>query len=72
VIGDEFGMEYLAILLFWSLILALILWLIYTLINNNLNTKPNCRKNKSQNINELHYRRGEKAQKENANNKSKH
>jgi len=65
MIGDEFGMEYLAFFVFWILILALILWLIYTLINNNLNTKSNCRRNKSQKINELHYRRGKKTQKEN-------
>jgi len=69
MIGDEFGMEYLAILVFWSLILALVLWLIYTLINNNLNTKSNCRRNKSKKKNKFHYRRGEKIQKENANKK---
>ena len=58
-------MENLAILVFWSLILALILWLIYTVINNNLNIKTNFRKNKSQKTSEFHYNRGEEIQKEN-------
>ena len=63
MIGDEFGMEYLAILVFWSLILALILWLIYTLINNNLNTKSSCRRKNTQKINTLGERHGEIKQK---------
>jgi len=65
LIGDVFGMEYLAVLVFWSLIVALILWLIYAIINNNLNTKTNFRKNKSRKTNEFHYNRGEVIQKEN-------
>jgi len=58
-------MENLAILVFWSLILALILWLIYTVINNNLNITVYFRKNKSQKVKKIHYNRGEEMQKEN-------
>jgi len=58
-------MENLAILVFWSLILALILWLIYTVINNNLNITIYFRKNKSQKVKKTHYKRGEEMQKEN-------
>lgn len=65
LIGDEFGMEYLAIFIFWCLISALILWLIYTVINNSLKNKTHFRKNKSQKINEVNYSRGEEIQKEN-------
>jgi len=65
MIGDEFGMKYLAIFVFWSLISALILWLIYTLINNNLNSKSSHRRIKSQKTNKINYGHAENIQKHN-------
>ena len=64
MIGDEFGMESVAMWIFWSLFFTLVLWLIYTLINSTLNTKSSCRRKKTQEINALGERRGEIKQKE--------
>jgi len=71
LIDDVFSMENLAILIFWSLILALLLWLIYTIINNNFISKNSYRINKSKIINKFNYKREEKIQKEDSK-KSKH
>jgi len=62
--GNEIGMEFAALCVFWGLITTLILWLIYTIIGNTFNSKSNDSRRKALKTNKSNYGSGEIERKE--------